>query len=298
MIERWLFGPESARRLRAVQFGLAGLLALRVALGPYRMLAGQPPEFFRPVWFLRLLPSMPPVGVIIALQVVGTLAAVAVFAAAGHGRTRRVAFAVAWACLVVLAGLRTSQGKFLHNDVLLVLACVPFLAAPTRDDDGSGWPVRTALVVVAGAYFFTGFHKLVTSGLAWVTSDNLVNVVTVGSRSGRVMFPAVGEFVARQAGVLHVVAAVVLLVELTFPVVLVRPRTRPYYAAAVVALHAGTWLLLGLDYWAWAAVSLVVLPDWTGGRRRRPGPGSPAPARAARPARRATVGTPAAPAPW
>ena len=36
-----------------------------------------------------------------------------------------------------------------------------------------GWPVRTEMVVVAGAYFFVGFAKLMFSGPAWVTSGNM-----------------------------------------------------------------------------------------------------------------------------
>ena len=276
MIGRWLFGAESGRRLVAVHLGLAALLGLRIALGPYAQLAGQPRALFRPVWFLRLLPEMPPLAVIVGLQVVGTVAAVA--ACVRRDRARRVAFALAWLSLLVLAGLRASRGKVLHNDVLLLLACVPFLAAPAVDDRGEsesrryGWPIRTAMVVVAGAYFFAGFHKLVGSGLAWVTSDNVQNILLVASRSGRVMFPDVAEFLSRQAAMAHLIAAVTVLVEVTFPVVLAWRRARPFYAGAAAVLHATTWLLLGIDYWLWAAVTPLVLVDWTAARRRRPSP--------------------------
>ncbi|MGH9225166.1 MAG: HTTM domain-containing protein [Acidimicrobiales bacterium] len=300
MISRWLFGAESGRRLLAVHLGLAALVGLRIALGPYGQLAGQPDALFRPVWFLRPLSGMPPLAVIVILQVVGT--ALAVVALAPRYRWRRVAFVAAWACLMVLAGLRASRGKVLHNDVLLLLACVPFLAAPAVDDPRDrtesrryGWPIRTAMVVVAGAYFFAGFHKLVQSGLAWVTSDNVENVLVVAARSGRLMFPEAAEFLSRQAVMAHVLGATILLLEVTFPVVLFSARARPFYAAAAAAFHAGTWLLLGIDYWLWAAVTPLVLVDLAAGRRRRPDPGPRAEGRGRLPARRAWAGTPAGP---
>jgi hypothetical protein len=207
---------------------------------------------------------------------------------------------VAWACLMVLAGLRASRGKVLHNDVLLLLACVPFLAAPRVDDDRErseryGWPIRTAMVVVAGAYFFAGLQKLLQSGLAWVTSDNVQNVLTVASRSGRVMFPEVAELLSRQPAAAHVLGATILLLEVTFPVVLFSARARPFYAAAAALFHAGTWLLLGIDYWLWAAVTPLVLVDWTAGRRSRRDPRPPAEGRGRLPVRRAPAGTPAGP---
>jgi hypothetical protein len=270
---RFLFAPGSGRRLLLTQVALAAVIGVRIALGPYLDLAGQPPSLFRPVSFLAVLDRMPGAGVIVGLQVVGTVAA----ALAMAGWRRRASFPVAWLCLLVLAGLRSSRGKFLHNDALLLLAAVPFLLAPVvrwRDGaDGApsarfGWPVRTAMVVVAGAYFFSGLAKVLHSGASWVTTDNMRYVLYEAARGGRVAFPGVPTWLGDQAGMAHGLAAVVLLLELSFPVVLLvqgRPvarRVAAVYAGATVAFHAGTWLALGLDYWAWAAVVTVVLVDW------------------------------------
>jgi len=292
VIERWLFGAEDERRLVAVQVGLVALVGLRVALGPYAQLAGQPDALFRPVWFLRGLGGMPPLAVIVSLQVAGTLAALA--APARRDRWRQVGLVAAWLSLLVLAGLRASRGKVLHNDVLLLLVCVPFLATVARRR--SGWQLRTAMVVVAGAYFFAGFHKLRLSGLGWVTSDNVQNVLTVASRSGRVRFPEVAELVAGNAAACKLLGAAILALEVTFPVVLWRAGARPYYAATAALFHAGTWLLLGIDYWLWAAVTPLVLVGWGAGRPRRRHLGRPVPGRARPPAPAVPAGTPAAPA--
>ncbi len=39
-------------------------------------------------------------------------------------------------------------------------------------------------------------------------------------------------------------------------------RFRWFSVASAVALHAATWLLLGLDYWTWAGAVLVLFVDW------------------------------------
>ena len=46
-VERWLFAPGDPRRLAAVRIGLCGLLAARLASGPYPVLATQPPRVAR-----------------------------------------------------------------------------------------------------------------------------------------------------------------------------------------------------------------------------------------------------------
>src|SRR5439155_12659638 len=142
----------------------------------YRSLAGQPASLFRPRSFMHLFASMPSKEVVLAVQIVA--AAAAVFAAIGV--RARVMVPLAWAGALFLNGMATSVGKIVHNDVLLLLCLVPLLAAPVADawsvdakKSGSrpagwsvryGWPVRTAMVVAAGAYFFTGLAKVVFSG--------------------------------------------------------------------------------------------------------------------------------------
>jgi hypothetical protein len=263
-LDRMLFAPASSSRLAVTHMGIALVIGLRIALGPYPALAGQPRALFRPVSFLAWLEEMPPLGAIVAIQVVGTLAA-ALAVACWH---RRTTFAVAWASLMVLAGLRGSLGKILHNDVLLLLAAVPFLLAPVVRDMGDeeesprfGWPISSALVVVAGAYFFSGYAKWRYSGIEWVTSDNLRHVLYDAARVGRMMFPELPLLVADHAWLAHVVAAGTLVFELTFPIVLVVKRVRPLYALWAVTLHGGTWALLGLDYWLWIAVVLLIVVD-------------------------------------
>lgn len=261
-LDSWLFAPGSPLRLDAVRRLLSAVIALRLALWGYRGMAGQPASLFLPQGVIGLIfDRMPPMWVILVLQVGGTMAAVAVAA----GKTRRWGLPVAWTCLLVLAGLRGSLGKILHNDVLLLMATVPLLAAPAERrpaEERAGWPLRAALVVVAGSYLFSGVAKLVHSGLAWVTSDNMRWVMAEAARDPRGPFDGVARFVAHHGGVAHAVAAGILALELSFALVLFRPRLAPMFLAGAAALHAGTWITLGLDYWAHLAVVAIVLVEW------------------------------------
>jgi hypothetical protein len=281
-LDRWLFVAGPAGRVRTMRLLLAALIALRVGLGPYRGLAGQPAALFRPVWFLSWLPHMPSVGQIVALQVVGVAAAVL----AVIGWRERWTFGAAWASLLVLGGLRASRGKVMHNDVLLllvgfvvVLAPVGWRALDRRRRADAGWPVQAALLVVGGAYFLTGFQKVVASGPAWVLSDNLRVVMYRAAGSGKAPTDAVSLFVADRAWLAHVVALATIVVELGAVAIWRWVRLRPWYWLATAALHVGIYLTHGLDYWAWIATTGIVLVDWSAlAVRLRGGEGEPAPA--------------------
>ncbi len=92
-LDALLFGPEAPRRLAIVHAGLVAALCVRVVAGPYREIAATTPDgLFRPPWFLAFLDSMPPVGVVMAAQVVAVVATVAWFAR----RCPRAAFVTLW----------------------------------------------------------------------------------------------------------------------------------------------------------------------------------------------------------
>jgi hypothetical protein len=279
--EAWLFAPGDPRRLAALRVGLGAVLALRLATGPYLELAGQPAALFRPISFLHLLDAMPPPGVVAVLQVVATAAAVLAVA----GVAARVTLPLAWVAGLPLIAMTSSLGKVVHNDVLLLLTLVPLLPARTDDawslaarrrrlqrrDGGQGpppgrspaygWPVRTAMVVVAGAYFFTGLAKLLHAGPAWVTSGNLRWVLYAAS-DGQPVPNHAALFVADRPWLAHLVALATVALELGFPLVLLRPRAALVLVPCVLAMHAGIWVAMGLNYWPMAATVVLVLVDW------------------------------------
>lgn len=275
----WLFSPGSELQLSAVITGLAALIGLQLAFFPWAELAQLPPALLRPVPILFFLEDMPPAGVIVALQVAGVVAA----ALATVGWRRRSTLALAWLAYFVLAALRASRGKIQHNDLLLLIGCIPFLVAPatrwlhratTRPSALWGWPIHTALAFVAGAYFSTGLRKLTVSGIDWVTTDNMRWILYAGA-NGKAKVPEIALFIADRPWLSHLAAGAVLGFELAFPLLLLHRRGRPVIIATAFAFHGGTWLTLGLDYWKYAFVVTLLLVDWAPhiGRLRKAVPG-------------------------
>lgn len=270
-LDEALWGPETASRLVVVHVGLSALIGVRIVAGSYRQLADTPTALVDPVPVLGFLDRMPSAEMFVALQVVGGVAALA----AVLRRRPRLAFAVAWVCYLVLAGLRGSRGKVLHNDLLLLWASAPFLFAPAVVDVRDriarrryGWPIRVAIVITALIYFFAGYHKLRRSGLEWAYGDNMRYVALWGPSIGGSGWKELAQWVGEQVWVARASGVFILGVELAFPVVIFVNRTRVLFAAAAVFLHASTWFLLGLDYWAWAVTVPLVLIDWPAAARR------------------------------
>ena len=264
-LDGWLFAPEAAGRVRAMRIGIAVLLLFRLVTGPYPDLAGQPAALFRPVWVLSWLDQMPSHGVLVGLVVAGAAAA----GLAILGWRERATFLVAWGCLLVLDGCWASRGKIQHNDLPLLLVAAVLALAPVRtrfadDRRGAawGWPVRTSIVVVTGIYMLTGFQKLVSSGPAWVLSDNLRNVMYGAALTGKAPTDEVSRFIADRPYVAHSVALLTIVIELGAVVPLVWARTRIAYVGAIALLHLGVFLTHGLDYSMWVGTAAIVLIDW------------------------------------
>jgi hypothetical protein len=260
-----VWGPETGARLLFVHMALSALIGVRIVAGSYSQLAGTPAALVEPVPFLAWLDRMPPAEVFVALQVIGGLAALA----AVLRRHPRAAFAVAWVCYLILAGLRGSRGKVLHNDLLLLWASAPFLLAPVAIDRRDpvprrryGWPLRVSLVIIALIYCFAGYHKLRRSGPSWAFSDNMRYVSLWGPSIGSSGWPGLARWVGEHAWVARSSGVFILGLELTFPAVIFVRSLRVWYALAAVFLHITTWLLLGLDYWAWAITVPLILIDW------------------------------------
>jgi hypothetical protein len=272
-VEGWLFQPGDPRRLAALRIGLWAVLAGRLAFGPYLELAHQPAALFRPISFMKLLPSMPPPAFVVPVQVIAVAAALLALV----GLWTRFALPVAWVAALPLVAMTSSLGKTVHNDVLLLLCLLPLVPSDagaawsldawrrrgraTEVSTRFGWPVRTAMVVVAGAYFFSGFAKLLHAGPAWVTSGNL-RWVLYASSDAQARPNAAALFVADRPWLAHLLALSSILIELGFPLVLWRPRLAWLFIPAVVSLHAGIWLAMRLNYWPMAATVVIVMVDW------------------------------------
>lgn len=265
---RWLFAAGDPRRLAALRIGLCLVVAARLARPLFAGLAGQPEPLFRPKSFMVLFDAMPGRTFTIEVQVLS----IALLTAAAVGLGSRVALPLGWAGAMILFGMENSLGKVIHHDLLPLLVMIPLL--PARTDAAwsirparrpaawatTGWPVRTAGLLLVGAYLIAGIVKLVLSGPAWVVGPNLRHVLYAASdaQGGN----ALALFVADRPILASAVAAGALLFELTLWIALVRPRLASVYVAWAAALHTGIWLTIGINYVSWAITVAVVLVDW------------------------------------
>jgi len=280
----WAFGPGDPRQLAALRIGLCAVLLFRlVSRGDvYLALAEQPPELFRPLSFMTLLDQMPSRSVIGACLVVGIVAA----ALAAAGLLARVMLPIALAAATLLNGMYTAQGKVMHNDVLLTLCLLAIVFARHGDvwsldswlarvrsrrrgvsrpaaaiGPAYGWPVRAAMIAVALAYLIAGLHKIFESGgVGWASSENMRWILYLASDSQG--HNAIALWIADHAWLAHLSAYGLLAIECLFFLVLVKPRLRWLFVPAAVALHAGTWLTLRLDYSAQALSVVIVFVTW------------------------------------
>lgn len=267
--ERWLFAPGDPRRLAALRIGLCLVVAARVARPLFADLAGQPEALFRPRSFMQLLDAMPGPGLAITIQA----ATIVLLLAAAAGLGGRITLPLGWAGAVFLFGMETSLGKVVHHDVLPLLAMIPLLPAPVDDawalgvrrsrttpSARTGWPVRTAGVLVAGVYLIAGLSKLALTGPEWVLGDNLRHILYAASDAHGGI--GVTLFLADRPWLASVVAGGALAFELTLWVALVRPRLAPFFVLCAGALHTGIWLTIGINYASWALTVAVVFIDW------------------------------------
>jgi hypothetical protein len=256
-----------------MRIGLCTLLAVRLAITDFDEVSGLPEALYQPSSYMALLGGMPSAGSATALQLVGIAAAVL----AAAGVLVRVSLPVALVSALVLNGMVNSAGRVIVGDALLMLCLLVLAGAGTAATDAwslrrhpvdrppvrgarYGWPVRTAMIVVALAYFLAGFQKWRHSGLAWITSDNIRWILYASAEGSRTH--GLGAAIADRPLLAHALAAGALLLETAFPLVLVLRRARWLLIGGAIAMHLTIRLTLGLDYSAQGLTAVIVFADW------------------------------------
>jgi len=279
--DAWVFAAEDARRLAAVRIGLCGLLALRLATTDYGVAARQP-ELFQPHFYMDVFERMPSQDVATTLQAFGLVAALL----AAAGLAIRASLPLALVCWLILQGMLNSIGRVIVGDAVLTLCLLVLLACGTAaaeawsirapllvfrkfrrelgpqpsippSGERYGWPIRTAMIVIALAYFLAGLQKWRYSGLPWVTSDNLRYILYGQSHPD-----GLALFIADRPLLAHAFAAGSLLLETCFPLLLFVPKLRWLFIPSVIAMHVAIRIALGLDYSAQWLAALIVFVNW------------------------------------
>jgi hypothetical protein len=192
-------------------------------------------------WFLAHVPIDPRLATgFQAICVFSALAAIL-------GIRARLALAILTFATFYLFALSQLSGAVWHDMHLLwmsaLLAASPCDEALAYDTKGTSLPVASprfglpltfARLLLGAVYFFPGIYKLSTSGLAWALSDNLRNQLW-WKWAEHATIPTVR--LDHAPFLLHASGLFVIAFELSFPVLALLPRARPWAAGIGVLFH-------------------------------------------------------------
>jgi hypothetical protein len=156
---------------------------------------------------------------------------------------------------------------------LLILSFAPDVNTwrlfPRRSDERSetpAWPLRLVQVLLCQIYFFAGYAKLVTSGLAWPTAGNVRGYLLLLNQ-GLSNAPAAspGYALADMPWACALLGWGGLAFELVFPLVLVSRGARLVLLPLALAFHTANGLLFRIFFQN--VFLLLLFVDWDARRR-------------------------------
>lgn len=144
----------------------------------------------------------------------------------------------------------------------------PRRGAPDAPSWENRWPIALIQLLFAEIYFFAGWSKLVTSGVAWLSPLNIRNYVLVldqlfGFQKGTLG----GNAIVRWPALAAAVALAGILLEFLFPLVLFSRRARWILLPAAAFFHLANGLVFHI--WFQNAPLLLLFVDWDALGRRR-----------------------------
>src|SRR4029453_7919003 len=224
--EFW-FEPSAAIGLatcRVLFFGAFLLYFLRI---DYTELGTVPPYSWRAVWpFAPLGLTLPSAATLNVLQWLWR----ASLLAACLGVAWRLASVTAFVLGLYLIGLPENVARINHSDAIVVFGLAIMALSRAADafsidalfgrtaENASGvsgeytWPIRAMWVVMVTIYFAAGVTKLATSVLAWITTDNLSNLLMLGPVTGSPL-TLLGQVIGRYRMLSSGLAALAFTIE-------------------------------------------------------------------------------------
>ena len=278
LLRRWnafWFQPSPAIGLavcRVLFFAAFAVYYLRLDYGE---LADIPAGIWLPIWPFRMLDlSVPGAATLSALRWLWQTTMLA----ACIGLFTRISATVALLLGLYLIGLTENVASINHSDaivvwglmVMAVSRCGDALSvdawlgqvrrSPASEQNGDyTWPVRLMWLVFVVIYFVAGVTKLITSGLAWVTSDHLANLLMLGPVVGSPL-TGWGQEIGRHPLMSSVLAGLTLVLELSAPLALVSRDARRTVVPAIFLMQFSIRVLLGPGFTEFFICGLFWIP--------------------------------------
>jgi hypothetical protein len=265
---RFWFEPESATNLAVCRILFCACVLVIFVGRDFSEWGDVSGVFWRPIPLFRALHLRQPSSEL--LQVVQVIWKVCL-AASCLGVLTRFSTAAAFLSGTYLLGLLFSFGRYGHAKSMLVLVmgilavsrCGDALSVDSYIRRGRGeaapapdaeyrWPIRLVWVVFAFVFFGGGLAKLRHSGLAWATSNTLASyLVQAAIPLARPAGPPVtdwGFWIASHAHLSRAIAATTLVIELGFPLALLRRSLRMVFVPAAFLMQLGITALILSDF--------------------------------------------------
>jgi hypothetical protein len=126
----------------------------------------------------------------------------------------------------------------------------PFGRAVTETSGDYRWPVKFLQVFVCMVFFMSGLSKMLTSGPGWIMSDNLqillvATPVNQGCLGSWPSYPELNAWAVQHPNLLHMLAAGVVITELSAPLALLPGLPRAMIVAGFFSLNIGFRIFMG-----------------------------------------------------
>lgn len=184
---------------------------------------------------------------------------------------------------VYLLGLPHNFGKIHHVDALVVIILgimavsrcgdaysIDRLMRRGRQRGGTSserlrasgeytWPVRAVWVMFALIFFAAGVSKLRHSGLEWIFSDNMANLLTRSINDGHPLLTW-GVYLVQYNWLPQLLAAATVALEISYPLALFSRKARWIVVPSVFFMQIGIWVFLGPPFYQFLICNLFWVP--------------------------------------
>jgi hypothetical protein len=121
------------------------------------------------------------------------------------------------------------------------------------------WPVRAVWVMFALIFFAAGVSKLRHSGLEWIFSDNMANLLIRASYTHEVLL-SLGPYVFQYSWLPQLIAAGTVALEISYPLALFSRRARWLIVPGVFFMQVGILVFMGVAFYAFLICNLFWIP--------------------------------------
>lgn len=254
----WWFSPlPRARvawlRVAVYTFVFIDVFVLRPWVGDNGVVPG---DLYQPLMIGRLVPLPTPTPLVVEVVKYTMLACAAV---AATGRLVRVAGAAVFLLYLEWMVIAFSYGKVDHDRVafLVALAVLPTVGKVSwRDktsDEKAAWAIRCIQLAVVATYFLSAFAKIRFGGIDWVNGATLLRAVL---RRGTDL----ADPLTTMPWVLRVGQWLIMIFELSSPLMLVRGWIGRLYLGSALLFHTITFVTIEIVFWPHVVCLLAFCP--------------------------------------